>query len=114
MKGCLKSHTHAHTHGRSLKRTSRQKYFVCQLQTCLLSLSLSPSEVQNTREQREKLRGRREGGRGERERETDGHEETERKQERMKMSDLMLLSACQDFQSTASLIGMRGGWNVVV
>lgn len=58
-----------------------------------LSLSLSPSEVQNTREQREKLRGRREGGRGERERDR----WKERKQERMKMSDLMLLSACQDF-----------------
>lgn len=59
---------YTHTHGRSLKRTSRQKYFVCQLQTCLLSLSFSPGKAQNMREQRQKLRGRREGGRGERER----------------------------------------------
>lgn len=46
------------------------------------------------------------------ERETDGHVERERKQDRMKMSDLMLLCACQDLQSAAGLIDRRGGWNL--
>lgn len=31
----------------------------------------------------------------------------------MKMSDLMLLSACQDFQSTVGLIDRRGGRNLL-
>lgn len=50
---------------------------------------------------------------GVKERETDGHverkRERDREQNRMKMSDLMLLSACQDLQSAAGLIDRRGG-----
>lgn len=68
-----------------------------------VSLSLSAGEAQNTREQREKLRGRKRWKRG-RDRGKHG---------RLKMSDLMLLSACQASQSTVSLIGRRGGQNVV-
>lgn len=93
---------HIRTH--SLTRISQQKHFVCQTQTCLsLCLSLLAGEAQNTREQREKLRGRKRWKRG-RDRGKHG---------RLKMSDLMLLSACQASQSTVSLIGRRGGQNLV-
>ena len=100
MDGCLKSHTH------TLIKTFPQEDISTEVFCLSIAdtspLSFPPGEVQNTGEQREKVEREEEGGGGRGERETDGHVARERKQERRKMSDLMLLCACQDFQSTAA------------